>query len=201
MLEFRCVVQAKPSGAPARQVHAVLLPLATTPRLPFAECVSHASRRDVLDEANPYSLAKIRERDMRGLFALCIAFALWDAFTTYYGTLNILHGGFEGDVVQLTQEDVKKTAAAAGFAVVILVILVSGRQVLEGRISLLFRGVFGIALLYDVMTSYMGNQAFLIGSESVDAPQFFILLGMSLLVSGSAVAIPYFPCFGLAEKR
>ncbi len=128
---------------------------------------------------------------MKKLLVFFILVATWDAFTTFYGTLSIFHSDYEMGVVEMITSDINKTLAAAGFSLVIVLLLLSAKAVITTGWHLMFRAIIVITFLYDVFTSYMGNQSFIINTSNTTISQFFILLGLTLVISGSTIAIPY----------
>ena len=133
---------------------------------------------------------------MKKLLIFFIVAAIWDAFTTFFGTLSIFHNHYEMTLLQMIQADPNKTYAALGFSLVIVLLLLSAKAVVTTGWHIMFRMLVGVTFLYDVFTSYMGNKAYIIQSSTTTASQFFILLGLTLVVSGSTIAIPY-----LLEER
>ncbi len=128
---------------------------------------------------------------MKNLLVFFIIASLWDAFTTFYGTLSIFYSNYETSFLEMISIDYKKTLAAFGFALVIVLLLLSAKAVLSSGWHIMFRVLVGLTFVYDAFTSYMGNQAFVIQSSEMTIPQFFIILGLTLFISGSTVAIPY----------
>jgi len=128
---------------------------------------------------------------MRILLTFFIGAALWDAFTTFYGTLSIFYSSYNMSFIDMITNDPRKTGAALGFSVVIMLLLFAAKSVFEKGFHLMFRILIGITFLYDVITSYIGNQAFIIQSPNTTVTQFFVLIGLTLVISGSSIAIPY----------
>jgi hypothetical protein len=128
---------------------------------------------------------------MRGLLGFFVVAAIWDAFTTFYGTLAIFHNEYSLGLVDMVTKDINKTIASIGFSLVIVLLLLSAKAVVTTGWHIMFRILVGITFMYDVFTSYMGNQSYIIQSSESTVSQFFILLGLTLVVSGSTVAIPY----------
>lgn len=117
--------------------------------------------------------------------------AVWDAFTTFYGTLSIFHNNYEMGLIEMITTDMSKTFASVGFSLVIVLLLLSAKAVVTTGWHIMFRIIVGVTFLYDVFTSYMGNQSFIMNTSGITVSQFFILLGLTLVVSGSTIAIPY----------
>jgi len=128
---------------------------------------------------------------MRLLLAFFISAALWDAFTTFYGTLSIFYSSYDMGFAEMLTNDPRKTGAAVGFAIVIMLLLFSAKFVLEKGLHIMFRILIGITFLYDVVTSYIGNQAFIIQSQNTSVTQFFVLIGLTVVISSASIAIPY----------
>ena len=128
---------------------------------------------------------------MRNLLIFFVVATIWDAFTTFYGTLSILHNNYEMGLIDMITADMNKTFASAGFSFVIVLLLLSAKVVVTTGWHIMFRVIVGITFFYDVFTSYMGNQSFIINTSNTTISQFFILLGLTLVVSGSTIAIPY----------
>jgi hypothetical protein len=127
---------------------------------------------------------------MRILIVMFWVFALWDMFTTFYGTLSALSGK-SLPFVRLITYDATITFTSIGFATIIMLILFATKYVVATGWHIMFRILVGITFIYDVVTSYYGNQTFIIGSHDITAIQFFIIIGLTLVVSGSTIAIPY----------
>ena len=128
---------------------------------------------------------------MKNLLVFFVLAALWDGFTTFYGTLSIFYGKYNMGLMDMIHYDYNKTFAAFGFSAVIVLLLLSTRAVVSTGWHVMFRMLVGITFIYDAFTSYMGNQSFIIQAAETTASQFFILLGLTLVVSGSTIAIPY----------
>ena len=122
------------------------------------------------------------------IFAVVLAIAsIWDVFTTIYGTTRILGEG----AGQMT--------AAILFGALIGSSLVNTRSILSRRddaARMLMSLFWVLSLGYDLYTSYLGNERFLLplaGDEQIwgriEEPRFLILLGLTMLVSGSPVLL------------
>ena len=115
------------------------------------------------------------------LIALVIT-GLWDGFTTFYGTQLIL-----GDSnIQLV--------ASAAFAVIITGFLFGTKTVWSDIDSAFFAIVLRLmwvtAFGYDIYTSYIGNRDIILsGADSTE--KIAILVGMTVLVSGSPIVFSY----------
>ncbi|MCT4655105.1 MAG: hypothetical protein N4A65_04775 [Cohaesibacter sp.] len=128
---------------------------------------------------------------MPALMAFLVIFALWDSFTTFYGVLSIFTRQYDLSFAQMLTYDPIYTTTSAGVALIIAVILFSAKAVFQTGWHVGFRLLVGIVFLYDFVTSYYGNQAFIIRSQNISVEQFFILVGMTLFVCGATLAIPY----------
>ena len=116
---------------------------------------------------------------MKGLLIVVFGFAaLWDSFTTVFGTVEIL--GEQG--LQVTAS-VIFAAIIAGFLLSTAYIFHKGGLV--GQILIVF---WFIALGYDLFTSYTGNLLFIMGGKVSDV-QTIVLIGMTILVSSSPILI------------
>ncbi len=128
---------------------------------------------------------------MKKMLVFFILAATWDAFTTFYGTLSIFHSDYERGIIEMITSDMNKALAAAGFSLVIVLLLLSAKAVVTTGWHIMFRVIVGVTFLYDIFTSYMGNQSFIMSTSDTTISQFFILFGLTLVVSGSTIAIPY----------
>jgi glucan phosphoethanolaminetransferase (alkaline phosphatase superfamily) len=131
------------------------------------------------------------EGDMGLLIFFLYLFAAWDAFTTFYGVLSIFTRKFDLTFVEMLTHDPIYTGASAAVAIIILVILLAAKSVIQTGWHVGFRILVMVVFLYDLVTSYYGNQSFIIRSEDTTVEQFFILIGLTLFVSGATIAIPY----------
>ncbi|MCK5720048.1 MAG: hypothetical protein KAH84_08910 [Thiomargarita sp.] len=105
--------------------------------------------------------------------------SLWDGFTTVYGTTEILGGGSP-----------QILGASAIFSLIILAFLLNTNMIWKMAYDELLGGLLKImwfvALGYDLYTSYIGNQYFILEGHGNNT-QLFILLGITLLVTGSPI--------------
>jgi hypothetical protein len=125
------------------------------------------------------------------LLPVLIALAAWDFFTTFYGVLGIFHRTTSGDIIDMVMMDPIKTIASLAVATAIMLVLLSAKTVLENGWQLGFRVVFVVAFIYDAYTSYMGNLAFILRVDDPKLSEFFVIIGLTIFVSGSTSAIPY----------
>lgn len=115
------------------------------------------------------------------MFLMVLASAsIWDGFTTMYGILHALGKGHQ------------QMIAAGIFMGIIIALLLNTKKILfesdsEEFSGILLRIFWMLAIGYDIYSSWMGNQAFLIKGNSIDAK--VILAGLTLMVSGSPVLI------------
>lgn len=116
------------------------------------------------------------------LFLLVVAAAgLWDGFTTIYGTTQVLGTGFLQILVSLL------------FSGLVLGFLLNTRRILgpqEGIIALFTRFFWLLALFYDLYTSWIGNSNLIVPERTTTA-ETIILVGLTLLVSGSTILFPF----------
>jgi hypothetical protein len=116
------------------------------------------------------------------LLISCFVTGLWDGFTTFYGTSQIMGS----DPLQLI--------ASVIFAVIITGFLFGTKIIWESSssnfLSFLLRSLWLVALGYDLYTSYLGNKNFIL-SGNVNDDQMIILIGMTILVSGSPIIFSY----------
>jgi hypothetical protein len=112
------------------------------------------------------------------LIVLAIA-TIWDAFTTVYGTVQVLGDG----LFQLL--------AAILFSSLIFAFVLNTRRIMKwpgdfvGGAAKFF---WFIALCYDLYTSWVGNAA-LIVQGSGELSEFVILIGLTLLVTASPILL------------
>lgn len=116
------------------------------------------------------------------LVIACGLTGLWDGFTTFYGTSQVM-GANETQVI-----------ASAVFALIIGGFLFGTKVIWESPtntfLALLLRSFWLIALGYDLYTSYLGNRDFILGGN-VSEDQMVILIGMTILVSGAPIIFSY----------
>lgn len=105
---------------------------------------------------------------------------IWDGFTTVFGTNQMLGGQGQALVISLI------------FAALIIAILLSTSYIFTlGRstpLGIVFQVLWVVALCYDLYTSYVGNQYYLIG-PTISPGQIILLLGITIFVSGSSVLV------------
>jgi len=116
---------------------------------------------------------------MRGFLLICLGITgLWDGFTTLYGTLAILGA------------DTAQMFISVVMAVVIMGLLFSTRSIMKtdpvSLLGVLLRLLWLTAVSYDLYTSYIGNEEFIIQGIANDQ-QAVVLLGITILVSGSPI--------------
>lgn len=119
---------------------------------------------------------------MRFLIFIFGIIALYDGFTTFIGTADIMDDSIIISVV---------------FAVIILAIvgstafIWSDNAIEEEFLRIFLRFLWFVAIIYDLFTSYVGNLEVLMDGD-VSGGQTFILLGLTLLVSSAPVIFSYF---------
>ena len=107
--------------------------------------------------------------------------SLWDGFTTVYGTTSILKG-----------DDTHQIIAGVLLGAIILVLLYNTPTVLNYKHEVLgavLKILWACAIIYDFITSFIGNQAFLITSNTPDEIQKFVLFGLTLFVIVSPIIL------------
>ncbi len=116
------------------------------------------------------------------LLIACGLTGLWDGFTTFYGTSQIV-----GD------EDIQVIAASI-FAIIIGGFLFGTKFIWEyyGEAFLVFllRSLWLVAFFYDIYTSFIGNRDIIFGQTS-GGDQIMILIGMTILVSGAPIIFSF----------
>ncbi len=112
------------------------------------------------------------------LMVLLALTGLWDGFTTLWGTSVILGDSSIHYFVSTLM------------ALVTLGLLFSTHEIIETDVAsflgLLLRALWIMGVSYDLFTSYMGNEEFLIGGIA-NAQQFVVLIGITVVVSGSPI--------------
>ena len=135
---------------------------------------------------------------MKGFLLFCFLIAaLWDGATTVLGTAVILRA----------QEPIQYGFCVAS-AIVVLGLGFGSRTFLSktGCVYLIFKIGWGVALLFDIFTSFMGNARYIVLKQSfntttaegvvatiqqMDNSQFLVVVVMTLLVSGSPAAYSF----------
>lgn len=113
--------------------------------------------------------------------------SIWDAFATVYGTLEVLGRG----PLQIV--------AALIFSGLILGFMLNSRRIFKWRGSffgVLLKFFWFVALCYDFLTSWIANSDLIIGADENSTVQIFLILGLTLLVTGSPILLS-----GLWERR
>jgi len=107
---------------------------------------------------------------------------LWDGFTTFYGVSQIMGTTKEA------------TIASAFFAFIIAGFLFGTKTIWDiagnNLLSIILKLLWFIALSYDIYTSFYGNKTFILNGQGSEE-QMIILIGMTLLVSGSPIIYSY----------
>ena len=129
--------------------------------------------------------------------------ALWDGFTTVYGTAKI----FGADIV-LTEERLAAQgglASAEGsepigerkffvlfasmlFGSLILGMIISSGVIFTGA-NIWLKVLNGLAIGYDLLTSFIGNLDLIYAGQAVGLLGWLVLLGLMIFVSGSSVIL------------
>ena len=109
--------------------------------------------------------------------------SLWDGFTTFHGTANILanNNNVEPNIIIII---------SSVFAIIILGFMWSTVYIweMDGFSRLLFIVFWFVAVGYDLYTSYIGNLEFIMRGQ-VNDQQFIVLVGITLLISGSPIFV------------
>ena len=108
---------------------------------------------------------------------------LWDGFTTFYGTSQILGN------------DILSLIIAVIFSIIITAFLFSTNFIWDinrenSFIIVMLRGFWFVSFLYDMFTSFIGNKDLLIKDIGTFS-QISILVGITILVSGSPIIFSY----------
>ena len=107
---------------------------------------------------------------------------LWDGFTTFYGTTTILG------------KSPTQIAASIAFALTISGFLFGTKYVWkyneEELLVYVLRAMWIVSFGYSLFTSFVGNRDIILGTSSTPE-QFAILLGMTLLTSGSPIIFSF----------
>src|SRR5262245_8715206 len=115
---------------------------------------------------------------MRGaLVILLIIGTAWDAFTTVYGTIQVL--GASGPTFM----------ASLLCGVLVSAALLSTQRILHWKDDVaggFLRIFWFVSICYDLYTSWIGNKRFIIGAD-LDAEKTVVLLMLTLIISGSPI--------------
>ena len=106
------------------------------------------------------------------------AVSIWDGFTTFYGTSEIL--GEEGS----------RTAVSAFFALIILGFMVGTSFIwdLDGALGVILKLCWFVSVGFDLYTSYNGNLKFVM-NDFADGEQQAVLWGITILVSAAPIIV------------
>lgn len=111
---------------------------------------------------------------------------LWDAFTTFYGSYILLSIANENPI--------KPILLSILFMSVILGFLLATPSIWGEKrgfiIDWLLRFFWIIAFLYDLYTSYHGNQNFIF-SNTIASSQQIMLIGITILISSTPIVFSY----------
>jgi hypothetical protein len=129
--------------------------------------------------------------------------ALWDGFTTIYGTAKIFGVKIVFNEVQPTTQDDRSTPerseptgerkffvlfASMLFGALILGLIISSGLIFTGPNTWL-KFLSGLAIAYDLLTSFIGNLDLIYYGQVVGFLGWLVLLGLTLFVSGSSVIL------------
>jgi hypothetical protein len=129
--------------------------------------------------------------------------ALWDGFTTVYGTAKIFgvnivfteaHPTIQKD--QSPPQHAEPTGerkffvlfASVLFGALILGLIISSGLIFTGTNTWL-KGLNGLAIAYDLLTSFIGNLDLIYAGQVVGWLGWPVLLGLTLFVSGSSLIL------------
>lgn len=119
--------------------------------------------------------------NLKAFLPIFLIIAVWDAFTTVFGTIAILGGANFGTIVM-----------GVMVAVLMLILFVSTFRIWDNPnidsefIGILLKGLWLLAFCYDLYTSYYGNREFIISSNSSGSAITVVILA-TILVSGSTI--------------
>jgi hypothetical protein len=129
--------------------------------------------------------------------------ALWDGFTTVYGTAKIFGVAIVFTEAQTTTQKDQSTPqhpqptgerkffvlfASMLFGALILGLIISSGIIFTGMNTWL-KGLSGLAIAYDLLTSFIGNLDLIYYGQVVGWLGWPVLLGFTLFVSGSSVIL------------
>jgi hypothetical protein len=129
--------------------------------------------------------------------------ALWDGFTTVYGTAKIFGVNIVFNAAQPTPQNDQSTPPQAEptgerkffilfasllFGALILGLIISSGVIFTGTNKWL-KFLNGLAITYDLLTSFIGNLDLIYYGQVVGFLGGLVLLGFTLFVSGSAVIL------------
>jgi hypothetical protein len=124
------------------------------------------------------------DQSMRLFLLVVLAIAsVWDAFTTVYGTIQILGNA----PLQIM--------AALLFSALIFGFVLNTRTIMRwhsGFMSGITKFFWFVALSYDLFTSWVGNSNLILRSRNMEAATFIILVGLTLLVTASPILLSAF---------
>jgi hypothetical protein len=129
--------------------------------------------------------------------------ALWDGFTTVYGTAKIFGADIVLNEERLTDQDGLTSAerseptgerkffvlfASMLFGSLILGLIISSGVIFTGTNNWL-KSFNGLAIAYDLLTSFIGNLDLIYAGQIVGVLGWLVLLGLMIFVSGSSVIL------------
>ncbi len=129
--------------------------------------------------------------------------ALWDGFTTAYGTAKIFGANivFNEELLAAKNEpspaqSAKPTGertffmlfASVLFGALMLGLIISSGVIFTGANQWL-KGLAVLAISYDLLTSFIGNQDLIYRGHVIGFAGWFVLLGFTIFVSGSSLIL------------
>jgi hypothetical protein len=129
--------------------------------------------------------------------------ALWDGFTTVYGTAKIFGARIEftGDRLSVQGDNSASGRseptrerkffilfASTLFGSLVLGLLISSGVIFTGT-NIWLKGLNGLAIVYDLLTSFIGNLDLIYAGQVVGFLGWFVLFGLAIFVSGSSLIL------------
>ena len=129
--------------------------------------------------------------------------ALWDGFTTAYGTAKIFGANIVFNEERLTTQNEPSPAQGARptgehtffilfasllFGALMLGLIISSGLIFTGANTWL-KGLNALAIAYDLFTSFIGNQDLVYRGQVIGFAGWFVLLGFTIFVSGSSLIL------------
>ncbi|GAK53036.1 hypothetical protein U14_04295 [Candidatus Moduliflexus flocculans] len=129
--------------------------------------------------------------------------ALWDGFTTAYGTAKIFGVNIvftEERLVPKNEQSPAQGAKPTGertffilfasvlFGALMLGLIISSGLIFTGANTWL-KGLNALAISYDLLTSFIGNQDLIYRGHVIGFAGWFVLLGFTLFASGSSLIL------------
>lgn len=117
---------------------------------------------------------------MRAFLLILLALAaVWDAFTTGYGTIQILGTNFLQIIVAIL------------FSALVFAFNLGTKRIMqwqEGFVSWFAKFVWLVAIVFDFFTSWVANSDLIIGGDRSGA-ETFMLFGLTLLVTAAPMLL------------